>query len=118
MHRQSCQRRPGRTTIWFCPEPGWRPTVAPHEIDHVLPGPSFSVRGHDGYTVVTIGGEIDIASAPVLREQLLGPLQPYASQIVIDLSGVTFCDTRSVSFTGPPPRVRLPRRPCSLGAVS
>jgi hypothetical protein len=44
--------------------------MAPHEIDRVLPGPAFSVRGQDGYTVVTIGGEIDIASAPVLREQI------------------------------------------------
>ncbi|MGH3188605.1 MAG: STAS domain-containing protein [Streptosporangiaceae bacterium] len=71
--------------------------MAPHELNHVLPGPAFSVHGHDGYTIVTISGEIDIASAPVLREQLLGLLRPDASRIVIDLSGVTFCDASGLA---------------------
>jgi len=66
--------------------------MAPDEIDHVLPGPALSVRGQDGYTIVTISGEIDIASAPVLREQLHDLLRPQASRVVIDLSRVTFCD--------------------------
>ena len=46
---------------------------------------------------MTISGEIDIASAPVLREQLLGLLRPPASRIVIDLSGVTFCDANGLA---------------------
>jgi anti-sigma B factor antagonist len=71
--------------------------MAPHEIDHVLPGPALSVRGQDGHTIVTISGEIDIASAPVLRGQLLGLLRPHASRIVIDLSGVTFCDASGLA---------------------
>jgi anti-anti-sigma factor len=71
--------------------------MAPHETDHVLPGPSLSVRSQDGYTVVTISGEIDIASAPGLRERLLGLLRSHASRIVIDLSGVTFCDASGLA---------------------
>jgi anti-sigma B factor antagonist len=71
--------------------------MAPHEIDHVLPGPALSVGGQDGYTVVTISGEIDIASAPVLREQLLGLLRPGASRLVVDLSRVTFCDASGLA---------------------
>ena len=46
---------------------------------------------------MTVSGEIDIASAPVLREQLLGLLRPPASRIVIDLSGVTFCDASGLA---------------------
>jgi len=71
--------------------------MAPHEIDQFLLGPTLSVRSKGGYTVVTISGELDIASAPVLREQLLGLLRPGASRIVIDLSGVTFCDASGLA---------------------
>jgi anti-sigma B factor antagonist len=71
--------------------------MAPREIDHVLPGPALSVRGQGGYTIVTISGEIDIASAPALRVQLLDLLRPHASRIVIDLSGVTFCDASGLA---------------------
>jgi anti-anti-sigma factor len=81
-----------------------RPVMAPHEIDQFLPGPSrfrpgpsLSARSQDGYIVVTISGELDIASAPVLREQLLGLVRPGASRIVIDLSGVTFCDASGLA---------------------
>ena len=72
--------------------------MAPHEIDHVLPGPALSVRDHDGYTIVAISGEMDIASVPVLREQLLGLLRRQASRIIIDLSGVTFCDASGLAM--------------------
>ena len=72
--------------------------MAPHEIDLVLPGSALSVRGHDGYTIVTISGKMDIASVPVLREQILGLLRPHASRIVIDLSGVTFCDASGLAM--------------------
>ena len=88
------------------------PAVAPHEIDHVLPGPALSVRGQDGYTIVAISGEIDIASAPVLRVQLVGLLRPDASRIVIDLSGVTFCDASGLAVL-----VAASRRAGLLGGV-
>lgn len=64
-----------------------RPKMAPQEIDLLLPGSVLSVRGQDGYTIVTISGELGIASVPVLREQILGLLRPQAGRIVIDLSG-------------------------------
>ena len=74
--------------------------MAPQEIDLVLPGFALSVRGQDGYTIMTISGELDIASVPVLREQILGLLRPAAAsggRIVIDLSGVTFCDASGLA---------------------
>lgn len=72
--------------------------MAPHEIDQFLPGFALSVRGQDGYTIVAISGELDIASVPVLRERLLGLLRPHASRIVIDLSGVTLCDESGLAM--------------------
>jgi anti-anti-sigma factor len=86
--------------------------MAPHEIDQFLPGPALSVRSQDGYTVVTISGEIDIASAPLLREQLLGLLRPGASRLVVDLSGVTFCDASGLAVL-----VGASRRAGLLGGV-
>jgi anti-sigma B factor antagonist len=74
-----------------------RPTIAPQEINLVFPGSALSVRGQDGYTIVTISGELHIASVPVLREQILGLPRPQAGRIVIDLSGVTFCDSSALA---------------------
>jgi anti-sigma B factor antagonist len=64
------------------------------------------------YTIVTISGEIDIASAPVLREQLFGLLRPHAGRIVIDLSWVTFCDASRLAVL-----VAVSRRAGLLGGV-
>jgi len=72
--------------------------MAPHEIDLALPGSALSVRDQDGYTIVAISGEIDIASVPVLREQILRLPRPQARRIVIDLSGVTFCDASGLAL--------------------
>ena len=46
---------------------------------------------------MTISGEIDIASVPVLRERLIGLPRPHAGRIIIDLSGVTFCDASGLA---------------------
>ena len=83
--------------------------MAPQEIDLVLPGFALSVRGQDGYTIMTISGELDIASVPVLRDQIPGLLPPQAGRIVIDLSGVTFCDTSGLAvLVGASHRAGLP----------
>jgi anti-anti-sigma factor len=86
--------------------------MAPREIDHVSPAAVLSVRRKDGYIIVTISGEIDIARAPVLREHLLGLLRPGASRLVIDLSGVTFCDASGLAVL-----VGVARRAGLLGGV-
>jgi len=86
--------------------------MAPHEIDHFPPAPALSVRRSDGYAIVTISGEIDIARAPALREQLIGLLRPGASRLVVDLSGVTFCDASGLAVL-----VGVARRVGLLGGV-
>jgi anti-sigma B factor antagonist len=51
----------------------------------------------DGITIAELTGELDIASAPALREQLLSLLRPGASRLVIDLSKVSFCDASGLA---------------------
>jgi anti-anti-sigma factor len=48
----------------------------------------------------------------VLREHLLGLLRPGASRLVIDLSGVTFCDASGLAVL-----VGVARRAGLLGGV-
>jgi anti-anti-sigma factor len=68
-----------------------------HEISYFPRDLIISVRRQDGCTIVTISGELDIACAHALREQLLGVLGTQGSRLVADLSGVTFCDASGLS---------------------
>jgi anti-sigma B factor antagonist len=52
---------------------------------------------HGGCTVAVLSGELDIASAPALREQLLGLLSPAASRLIIDLSAAGYADASGVA---------------------
>jgi anti-anti-sigma factor len=82
--------------------------MAPHEIDHYLHPPALSLSRQAGYTVATISGDLDIACVPALREQLLGVLGPHANRMIIDLSGVTFCDASGLAvLVGVDRRARL-----------
>jgi anti-anti-sigma factor len=85
--------------------------MAPTEIDHDL-GSGFSVRRQGRHTIATISGDIDIASAPGLRERLIDLLRPHPSQIVIDLSGASFCDASGLAVL-----VGASRRAALLGGV-
>ena len=48
-------------------------------------------------TVAKLRGDLDIAAAPALRERLLGLLSPGVRLLIIDLSGVSFCDTAGLA---------------------
>lgn len=45
-----------------------------------------------GCVIAVVVGDLDVASAPALREELLGLLRPGASRLIIDLSGAGFAD--------------------------
>ena len=47
--------------------------------------------------VVGVSGEIDIASAPKLREELLGALRRHGTRLALDLGGVTFMDCAGIN---------------------
>jgi anti-sigma B factor antagonist len=46
--------------------------------------------------VVGVSGQIDIASAPKLREELLGALRRHGARLALDLGGVTFMDCAGI----------------------
>jgi anti-anti-sigma factor len=64
--------------------------------DGVL-GLSLSARTECGYVVAALRGELDIVSAPALREQLLGLLTPATSRLIIDLSAVSYADASGLT---------------------
>jgi anti-anti-sigma factor len=53
---------------------------------------SLSVLSRPAVTIVSLEGELDIATTPALRERLLNVFRPGVRLLVIDLSGVSFCD--------------------------
>src|SRR5438034_10709084 len=61
------------------------------------PGLAFSAPAAGGITIAGLSGELDIACAPALREQLLGLLSPGSSRLVIDLSKVSHCDASGLA---------------------
>jgi anti-sigma B factor antagonist len=55
------------------------------------------VTEHDGPVIVTLGGELDIVSAPAVRERLLSLLRPDASRLVIDMSAIRYADASGLA---------------------
>jgi anti-sigma B factor antagonist len=47
--------------------------------------------------VVTVGGEIDLYTAPQLRNELVESLEAGARRLVIDMSRAEFCDSTGIS---------------------
>ncbi len=82
--------------------------MTPLETSPPSGGLGFSTYTLGGYTVAAPSGELDIASAPVLREQLLRVLRPKASKLIVDLSQVNFCDASGLAvLVGTSRRARL-----------
>jgi anti-sigma B factor antagonist len=83
------------------------------------PGLALSTLAADGVTIAELSGELDIAGAPALREQLLGLLRPGSSRLVIDLSKVSHCDASGLAvLIGTGRRARLLGGFLRLAAVS
>jgi anti-anti-sigma factor len=74
---------------------------------------TFTVwTGRDGPVVVTLGGELDIVSAPAVRERLLSLLSPDASRLVIDMSAIRYADPSGLAVL-----VSTQRRAVLLGGT-
>ena len=60
--------------------------------------PDFEVIQHtvEGVLVVTVRGEIDVASAPLLREELSSGASTGTALCIVDLSAVTFVDSTAL----------------------
>jgi anti-sigma B factor antagonist len=53
----------------------------------------IEVSTHGRWTVVEVGGEIDVATAPRLRERIITLVNDGAHHLVISLEGVDFIDS-------------------------
>lgn len=49
---------------------------------------------------LTLRGDVDVVTAPALREQALDLLQPPLSVVDVDLSGCTFLDSAGIALLG------------------
>ena len=59
---------------------------------------NVSSRYHDDHTIVTICGEIDLYTAPRLHSELAAVLvDGMPARVVIDMSGVEFCDSTGMN---------------------
>jgi anti-anti-sigma factor len=56
-----------------------------------------SCAERDGCAIAVLRGELDIASAPALREELLGLLRREASRLILDLSAVGYADASGIA---------------------
>lgn len=54
---------------------------------------TLSTREEGGRTVVEVGGEIDVYTAPKLREQLVDLVAGGRYHLVVDMQGVDFLDS-------------------------
>jgi anti-sigma B factor antagonist len=55
---------------------------------------TLNVHSDDpGYTVIEVGGEIDVYTAPKLRERLIGLVESGSSQLIVDMEAVEFLDS-------------------------
>jgi anti-anti-sigma factor len=58
---------------------------------------SLSVLSRPAFTIARLEGDLDIGTTPVLRERLLSVLGPGVRLLIIDLSGVSFCDVSALA---------------------
>ena len=67
----------------------------------MLPDFELVVTTDGDHTIVAIWGELDIATAPVLRDRLFSLLSGGSTHLVLDLAGMTFIDSRGLgAFIG------------------
>lgn len=71
---------------------------------------ALSVLHRSTHTLIRLCGEIDLATAPKSRERLLGLLRPGLGLVILDLSGVSFCDASGLGVL-----VGIHRRATTLG---
>lgn len=67
--------------------------VLPGLKDRQLSAPdsiTATVEDHDGFVVLSIGGEIDLVTAPALEEAIGGVVVDHPAGLIIDLSAVEF----------------------------
>lgn len=54
---------------------------------------TVAVEESEGWAVARVAGDLDVATAPRLRERLVGVIASGSAQVVLDLDGVEFLDS-------------------------
>ncbi|WTS84519.1 STAS domain-containing protein [Streptomyces sp. NBC_00487] len=64
-----------------------------------MPLPQLNVYRHDHTTraLITLAGEIDLATTPLVHTALTGCLRDGISSVDVDLTAVTFCDASGLN---------------------
>lgn len=65
-------------------------------VTHSIPLPRAG--GTSAPTTIQLSGEIDIFTSKALRQSLVAALATSTSTLIIDLSGVTFCDATGLGI--------------------
>src|SRR5438552_18904390 len=61
----------------------------------------ISVRDDGGTPTVVVEGEVDVATAPALRDELYRLIEQGSREVVVDLSGMDFIDSTGLGvFVG------------------
>lgn len=56
-----------------------------------------TTRTEQGFTIVTVKGEVDLYSSPRMREALMTSASRKKPQVIVDLSGVTYMDSSGIA---------------------
>jgi anti-anti-sigma factor len=59
--------------------------------------PAYAAVERDGHVVVSLHGEIDLAVAGGIRDQLMSAANRSDGQVVVDATGVTFIDSSGIN---------------------
>jgi anti-sigma B factor antagonist len=78
---------------------------------------SVCVRRRDVHALVTVEGDVDINSAPLLQQRLSHLLEEGEPRLLVDLSGVTFIDCFGTRLLAQTCR-QAEGRPCSVQFVA
>lgn len=55
---------------------------------------TLNVHSEDpGFTIIEVGGEIDVYTAPKLRERLISLVESGSYELIVDMEGVEFLDS-------------------------
>jgi len=77
-----------------------------------LPGFQISEPARSGRaSVIAVSGELDLATAPQLREALARALTDVDHEVIVDMSGVTFIDSTALRVLLDAQRTRGSARP-------
>jgi anti-sigma B factor antagonist len=56
-----------------------------------------TTRSQGDHTVISVAGEIDLYTAPRLQSELMTALSKSPVRLIVDMSGVEFCDSTGIN---------------------